>query len=217
MAKTRILIADDHDVVRKGLTFLLKGISQTEVVGEATDGRQAVELAEKLAPAVVIMDVRMPLLNGINAAARILKRHPETAIILLGMRADEDYVFRGLNAGVKGYILKESVERDLPLALEAVTEHRHFFSSAISEVLLADYMRQLKLKSVPDSYDQLTAREKEVLQLLAEGKTNKDVAGLLGLSPQTVESHRANLMKKLGLHSVADIIFYAVRKRIIRA
>src|SRR5215470_1169669 len=160
MAKTRILIADDHDVVRKGLTFLLKRLGQTEVVGEAADGHQAVEVAEKLVPAVVLMDIAMPLLNGIDAAARILKRHPETAIILLSMYADEDYVFRGLNAGVKGYILKESVERDLPLALEAVSAERHFFSSAISEVLLADYMRQLKLKNVPDSYDQLTAREK---------------------------------------------------------
>jgi len=215
MAKTRILLVDDHDVVRKGLTFLLKRITQTEVVGEATDGHQAVELAEKLAPAVVLMDIAMPVLNGIDAAARILKRHPETAIILLSVYADEDYVFRGLNAGVKGYLLKESVERDLPLALEAVSEHRHFFSSAISEVLLADYMRQLKPKNVHDSYDLLTEREKEVLQLLAEGKTNKDVAGLLGLSPRTVESHRASLMQKLGLHSTAAIILYAVRKRII--
>jgi len=153
--------------------------------------------------------------NGIDAAAQILKRRPETSVILLSMHADEDYVIRGLNAGVKGYILKESVERDLPLALEAVSKQRHFFSSAIGEVLLADYMRQLKHKHVPDSYDLLTEREKEVLQLLAEGKTNKDVAVLLNLSPQTIESHRANLMQKLGLHSTADIILYAVRKRII--
>jgi len=131
------------------------------------------------------------------------------------MHADEDYVIRGLNAGVKGYILKESVERDLPLALEAVSNHRHFFSSSISEVLLQDYIRQLKHKHVRDSYDLLTEREKEVFQLIAEGKTNKDVAGLLNLSPQTVESHRANLMQKLDLHSTADIILYAVRKRII--
>src|SRR5262249_20597255 len=138
MSEIRILLADDHDVVRKGLRFLLGRIKQTEVVGEATDGHQAVELAEKLAPAVVIMDVVMPLLDGINAAAQILKRHPETSVVLLSMYADEDYVIRGLNAGVKGYILKESVERDLPLALEAVREHHHFFSPAISEVVLAD-------------------------------------------------------------------------------
>src|SRR5213593_1547514 len=193
MSKTRIILADDHDVVRKGLTFLLGRIKHTEVVGEATDGHQAVELAEKLAPALVIMDIAMPLLNGIDAAVQILKRRPETDVILLSMHADEDYVIRGLNAGVKGYILKESVERDLPLDLEAVSKHRHFFSSAISEVLLEDYMRQL----------------------LAEGKTNKDAAGLLNVSLQTIESHRANLMQKLGLHSTADIILYAVRKRII--
>ncbi len=215
MGKTRILLADDHDVVRKGLTFLLERINQTEVVGEATDGHQAVELAEKLSPTLVIMDVAMPLLNGIDAASRIVKRRPETSIILLSMHADEDYVIRGLNAGVKGYILKESVERDLPLALEAVSKHRHFFSSAISEVLLADFMRQLRHKHVHDSYDLLTEREKEVLQLLAEGKTNKDAAGLLNVSLQTIESHRANLMQKLGLHSTAEIILYAVRKRII--
>jgi len=215
MNKTRIILADDHDVVRKGLTFLLERIKQTEVVGEATDGHQAVELAEKLAPTLVIMDVAMPLLNGIDAAAQILKRRPETSVILLSMHADEDYVIRGLNAGVKGYILKESVERDLPLAMEAVSTHRHFFSSAISEVLLSEFMRQLKHKDVYDSYDLLTDREKEVLQLLAEGKTNKVVAGLLNLGLQTVETHRANLMQKLGLHSTADIILYAVRKRII--
>ena len=215
MSKTRIVVADDHDVVRKGLTFLLERINQTEVVGEAKDGRQAVDLVEKLIPGIVIMDVAMPLLNGIDAAVQILKRCPETAVILLSMHADEDYVIRGLNAGVKGYILKESVERDLPLALEAVGKRRHFFSSAISELLLEDYMRQLKHKGVEDSYELLTDREKEVLQLLGEGKTNKDVASLLDLSPLTIESHRAHLMQKLGLHSTADIVLYAVRKRII--
>src|SRR5207244_7624817 len=183
MSKTRILLADDHDVVRKGLTFLLGRIKHTEVVGEATDGHPGAELAEKLAPSLVIMDVAMPVLNGIDAAAQILKRRPETSVILLSMHADEDYVIRGLNAGVKGYILKESVERDLTLALEAVSKNLPFFSSAISEVLLADYMGQLKNKHVNDSYDLLSDREKEVLQLLAEGKTNKDVAGLLNRSP----------------------------------
>jgi len=215
MSKTRVIVADDHDVVRKGLTFLLERISQTEVVGEAKDGREAVELAERLKPAIVIMDVAMPLFNGIDAAAQILKRCPNTSVVLVSMHADEDYVIRGLNAGVKGYILKESVERDLPLALEAVSQQRHFFSAAISETLLEDYMRQLKHKHVQDSYDLLTEREKEVLQLLAGGKTNKDVAALLNLSPQTVETHRAKLMQKLGLHSTADIVLYAVRKRII--
>ena len=214
MSKARIVVADDHDVVRKGLTFLLERLNKTVVVGEAKDGRQAVELVEESSPEIVIMDVAMPLLNGIDAAAQILKRRPETSVILLSMHADEDYVIRGLNAGVKGYILKESVERDLPLALEAVRKQRHFFSAAISEVLLEDYMRQLKHKNVQDSYDLLTDREKEVLQLLAEGKTNKDVAGLLNLSPLTVETHRANLMQKLGLHSTADIVLYAVRKTI---
>src|SRR5437773_4699336 len=161
MSKIRIILADDHDVVRKGLTFLLGLINQAEVVGEATDGHQAVELAEKLAPSLIIMDVAMPLLNGIDAAVQILERRPETAVILLSMHAAEDYVIRGLNAGVKGYILKESVERDLPLALEAVSKQRHFFSSAISEVLLQDYIRQLKHKNVHDSYDLLPIEKKK--------------------------------------------------------
>ena len=216
MSKTRILLADDHDVVRKGLAFLLERINQTEVVGEATDGHQAVELAEKLSPTLVIMDVAMPRLNGIDAASQIVKRRPETSIILLSMHADEDYVIRGLNAGVKGYILKESVERDLPLALEAASKRRHFFSSAISEMLLQGYIRQLKQKHVQDSYDLLTDREKEVLQLLAEGKSNKEAASLLNVSLYTVETHRSRLMQKLNLHSTADIVLYAVRKRIIQ-
>jgi two-component system, NarL family, response regulator NreC len=190
-------------------------LSAVKQLNEATDGHQAVQLAERLGPALVIMDVAMPLLNGIDAAAQILKRRPETSVILLSMHANEDYVIRGLNAGVKVYILKESVEHDLPLALDAVSKNRHFFSSAISEALPADYMQQLKHKHAHDSYDLLTEREKEVLQLLAEGKKNKDVADLLNLSPQTIESHRANLMQKLGLHNTADIILYAVRKRII--
>src|SRR5437773_7093251 len=152
MSKIRIILADDHDVVRKGLTFLLGRIKQTEVVGEATDGHQAVELAEKLAPNVVILDVAMPLLNGIDAAAQILKRHPQTAVILLSMHADEDYVIRGLNAGVKAYILKESVERDLPLALEAVGKQRHFFSWPFSEVLLQAYFGQLSHSLVETFY-----------------------------------------------------------------
>src|SRR2546429_3059894 len=173
MSKRRIILADDHDVVRKGLRFLLGLINQAEVVGEATDGHQAVELAEKLAPSLVIMDVAMPVLNGIDATAQILRRRPETSVILLSMHADEDYVIRGLNAGVKGYILKESVERDLPLALEAVNKNRHFFRSAISEVLLAGYMRHLKHNHIHDSYYLRTDREKEVLQLLAGGQTNK--------------------------------------------
>ena len=215
MSKTRILVADDHDVVRKGLWFLLQRINQTEVVAEAIDGREAVELTERLTPAIVIMDVGMPLLNGIDAASQILKRCADTSVILLSMHADEDYVIRGLNAGVKGYILKESVERDLPLALEAVGKSLHFFSSAISEVLVADYVRQLKHKGVQDSYDLLTDRERQVYQLLAEGNCNKEIANRLDLSLHTVETHRWRIMEKMSLHSVAELVLSAVRRGLV--
>lgn len=213
--KIRILLADDHDIVRKGLRYLLGRSVDLEVVGEAVDGRQAVKLAEELDAGIVIMDIGMPLLNGIDAAAQIVKRNDRTGVIILSMHSDEDYVLRALSAGVKGYLLKDTVEVDLFRAIDAVRKGRPFFSPAITEVMLEDYMRQLKDKGLQDSYDLLTEREKEILQLLAEGKSNKEVASLLNVSPLTVETHRANLMQKLNLHSTAEIVLYAVRKKII--
>jgi DNA-binding NarL/FixJ family response regulator len=215
MSKTRILVADDHDVVRKGLRYLLSQISDVEVVGEAVDGRQATKLSDELGADMVIMDIGMPLLNGIDAAAQIVKRNPRVHVILLSMHSDEDYVLRALSAGVKGYLLKDTVEVDLIRALETVRKGRHFFSPAITEVMLEDYMRQLRDKGLQDSYNLLTEREKEVLQLIAEGKSNKEVATVLNLSPVTVETHRANLMQKLSLHSTAEIVLYAVRKKVV--
>jgi two-component system response regulator NreC len=161
------------------------------------------------------MDIGMPLLNGIEAATQIVKKNPQTAVIILSMHSDEDYVLRALTAGVKGYLLKDTVEVDLLRAVAAVRQGRTFFSSAITEVLLEDYVRQLKNKGLQDSYDLLTSREKEILQLLAEGKTNKEVASLLNVSALTIETHRSNLMQKLGLHSTAEIVLYAVRKKLI--
>jgi two-component system response regulator NreC len=213
--KTRILLADDHDIVRKGLRYLLQGDPDSEVVGEATDGREAVKLASELRADIVIMDIGMPLLNGIDASAQIIKKNPQAAIIILSMHSDEDYVLRALTAGIKGYLLKDTVEVDLLRAVAAVRHGRPFFSSGITEVLLEDYVRQLKNKGLQDSFDLLTAREKEILQLLAEGKTNKEVASLLGVSVLTVETHRSNLMQKLSLHSTAEIVLYAVRKKLI--
>jgi DNA-binding NarL/FixJ family response regulator len=215
VAKTRILLADDHDIVRKGLRYLLSRMSDVEVVGEALDGRQAAKLAEELDADIIIMDIGMPLLNGIDAAAQIAKRKPEAGVIILSMHSDEDYVLRALSAGVKGYLLKDTVEVDLGRAIEAVVKGRPFFSPSITEVMLEDYVRQLKDKGLQDSYDLLTEREKEILQLLAEGKSNKEVASVLNVSPLTVETHRANLMQKLNLHSTAEIVLYAVRKKII--
>ena len=186
-----------------------------EIVGEAFDGRQTVRLVEAVNADIVIMDIGMPLLNGIDAAAQIVKQNPRIGVIILSMHSDEDYVLRALNAGVKGYLLKDTVESDLLHAIDAVRKGRTFFSSAVTDVMQEDYVRQLQSKGLKDSYYLLTDREREILQLLAEGKSNKEVAGILDLSPLTVETHRANLMQKLNLHSTAEIVLYAVRKKII--
>jgi DNA-binding NarL/FixJ family response regulator len=213
--KCRVLIADDHGVVRKGLRLLLEQYSEIVVVGEASNGREAATMAATLSPEIVVMDVAMPILNGIDAAEQILKDNSQVGIIILTMHADESYVLRALHVGVKGYLLKESAEKDLLLAIKTVTQGKPFFSRAISETLLEDYVRVLKQKGLSDTFDLLTPREKEVLQLLAEGKTNKDVATVLDISPYTVESHRTNLMQKLNLHNTAEIVLYAVRKKLI--
>jgi two-component system, NarL family, response regulator NreC len=211
----KVLIADDHGVVRKGLRLLLEQYPELVVVGEAANGREAVTMAASLSPQVVVLDVAMPILNGIEAAEQILKVNSQVGIILLTMHADESYVLRALHAGVKGYLLKESAEEDLLSAIKSVANGKPFFSKAINEVLLEDYMRVLKLQGLSDTFDLLTAREKEVLQLLAEGRTNKEVATLLDVSPYTVESHRTNLMQKLNVHNTAEIVLYAVRKRLV--
>jgi RNA polymerase sigma factor (sigma-70 family) len=213
--KYSVLIADDHGVVRKGLRLLLEQYPELAVIGEAANGREAVTMAAALSPQIVVLDVAMPILNGIEAAEQILKVNSKTGIIILTMHADEGYLLRALNVGVKGYLLKESAEEDLLLAIKAVANGKPFFSRAINETLLEDYMRMLKQQGLSDTFDLLTAREKEVLQLLAEGKTNKEVAQLLDVSPYTVESHRTNLMQKLGIHNTAEIVLYAVRKRLV--
>jgi two-component system response regulator NreC len=215
MKSIRILLADDHGVVRKGLRFLIERQSGMEVVGEAQDGREAVRLAEELDPTIVIMDIAMPKLNGIDATAQIVKRNPGIGVIILSMHSDEGYLVRVLAAGARGYLLKDSAELDLVQAIQTVVQGKPFFSPQIAQTLLEDYMRQLQQRGIQDSYDLLTAREKEILQLLAEGKSNKEVASLLNLSVYTVETHRANLMQRLHLHSTAEIVLYAVRKRII--
>jgi two-component system response regulator NreC len=213
--KLKVLIADDHRVVRKGLRLLLDQ-PDIEIVGEATNGREAVQMAVDLLPEVVVIDIAMPLLNGIDAADQIHKENGRIGIIVLTMHADESYVLRALNAGVKGYLLKEAAEDDLVRAVKAVAVGKPFFSPAIAQTLLEDYMRVLKQEGLSDSYDLLTPREKEVLQLLAEGKSNKDAANLLGVSLYTVESHRTNMMQKLSLHNTAEIVLYAVRKNLVR-
>jgi two-component system, NarL family, response regulator NreC len=215
LKKIRILIADDHGIVRKGLRLQLEQNNEFEVVGEATEGREAVRMAEELFPDVVIMDIAMPNLNGIQATTQLVKKNPQIGVIILSMYSDETYLMRTLAAGAKGYLLKDSADVDLHRAVEVVAQGKPFFSPAIADTLLEDYMRQLQQRGLQDSYDLLTEREKEILQLLAEGKSNKDVAGMLNLSTNTVETHRTRIMQKLDLHSTADIVLYAVRKGII--
>jgi two-component system, NarL family, response regulator NreC len=215
MGKTRILIADDHGIVRKGLHLQLEQREEFQVVGEACDGREAVRMAEELTPDVVIMDIAMPNLNGIEATAQMVKRNSQLRVIILSMHSDESYLTRALTAGAKGYLLKETADLDLYRAVQAVAQGKVFFSPAIANTLLEDYMRQLQQRGLQDSYELLTDREKEVLQLLAEGKSNKEVATTLDLSTYTVETHRTHIMQKLNLHSSADIVLYAVRKKII--
>jgi len=215
LKKIRILIADDHGIVRKGLRLQLEQNTDFEVVGEATEGREAVRMAEELLPDVVIMDIAMPNLNGIQATTQLVKKNPQIGVIILSMYSDETYLMRTLAAGAKGYLLKDSADVDLHRAVEVVAQGKPFFSPAIADTLLEDYMRQLQQRGLQDSYDLLTEREKEILQLLAEGKSNKDVAGILNLSTNTVETHRTRIMQKLDLHSTADIVLYAVRKGII--
>ena len=215
MHPIRILLADDHTVMRNGLRLLLERQPNLSVVGEASDGRETVSLAEDLSPNVIVMDIAMPNLNGIEASRQITTAHPETAIVILSMHSDESYVIRALKAGARAYLLKDSAEGDLIAAVRAVTEGKSFFSPAISRILVEDYMRQLEQRHVEDTYELLTQREREILQLLAEGKTNKDVAAMLNLSVYTVETHRTHILQKLNLHTVPEMILYAVRKGII--
>jgi len=211
----RVLLADDHGIVRRGMRSLLESESGLEIVGEAADGAECLRLCEALHPDVAIVDIAMPRLNGVEVTARALKHQPRLQVIILSMYADESYVVRALNAGARAYLLKEATEEDLLPAVRAVAAGRSFFSPAVSRLLLEDYVRHLKQRGLEDSYHLLTDREKEVLQLLAEGRSNKEVAGVLDIGVSTVDTHRANLMQKLGLRNTAEIVLYAVRKGVI--
>ncbi len=215
MSQVRIFLADDHTVIRAGIRLVLERQPDLHVVGEASDGRETVNAIERLHPDVVVMDISMPNLNGIEATRQILANGVAVSIVVLSMHADEEYVLRALKAGARGYLLKESAEADLIAAVRAVVSGKSFFSPAISRLLVEDYVRQLQDRDIEDSYELLTTREREILQLVAEGKSNKDIANLLNLSVYTVETHRSNIMEKLNLHGVPELILYAVRKGVI--
>ena len=210
MKRIRILLADDHAVVRQGFKMILSAQPDMEIVGEAGNGREAVELAEQLKPEVVVMDVAMPELNGIEAARRLAASVPHARIIALSMHKDSVYVREVLRAGARGYLLKDSGAGDLVSAVRAIARGEGYLSPGVSNAVLDDYRRH-----VTNPIDLLTTREREVLQMLAEGKTNKEIAGILNLSVYTVDAHRGRIMEKLNLHSINELVRFAVRNGLI--
>jgi len=208
--KIRILLADDHAVVRQGFRLILGAQADMEIVGEAGNGREAVAMSESLHPDVVVMDVAMPELNGIEATRRIVDANPHTRVLALSMHKDSVYVREILRAGARGYLLKDSIDVDLLAAVRAVAKGEGYLSPGVSGSVLSDYR-----KHVTDPLDLLSSREREVLQLIAEGKTNKDIATLLNLSVYTVDAHRGRIMEKLNLHSTSELVRFAVRKGLI--
>ena len=211
----RLLIADDHPLVRRGLRALLERNGEFDVVAEAANGYEAVELATLHKPEVALLDVGMPRLNGTDAATSIKEKLPAVRIIIVSMHSDEGYVLRALKAGARGYLLKASPEADVLAAVRAVAAGDAYFSPSITKLLVEDYMDEVRRRGLQDSYDLLSLREKEVLQCLTTGKSNREIADLLYLSVSTVETHRNNILQKLRLHSLADLILYAVRKGLI--
>ena len=216
--KLRILVADDHDIIRRGLKQLLTSHPGWEVCGEAKTGREAVTLAEQMKPEIVVMDISMPDLNGLEAARRIRKSLPKTEILILTLHFSDQLVREIVEAGVRAYIMKSDADKDLVAAVEALANHRSFFTARAADMLLDGFMKH---STAPDSQvmlsNRLTSREREIVQLLAEGKSSKEVAVALGISVKTAETHRANIMRKLELHSVSELVRYAVRNQIIEA
>jgi len=215
MEQVRILLADDHNILRDGMRLLLERQPGFSVVGEAADGREIVQLTQAHSPDVVVMDIAMPNMNGIEATRRIVEKFPKTGVVILSMHYDESYVIRSLKAGARAYLLKDAMKAELIAAIRAVAEGRSFFSPRISRILQEDYVEALGRKGSDDTYDLLTEREREILQLVAEGKTNKEIANSLNVSLYTVDTHRTHILQKLNLHSVPEVILYAVRKGII--
>jgi DNA-binding NarL/FixJ family response regulator len=216
MKTLRILVADDHDLMRRGLKSLLESHPGWSVCAEAHTGREAVAKAEEIKPDIVILDITMPELNGVEAARRILKASPNTEILVLSVHYSDQLIRDILDAGVRGYIVKSDSDRDLVIAVEALANHKPFFTPRATELILSNFNSKGGSTEIPDVIgDRLTSREREIVQLLSEGKTSKEVASILGISVKTAETHRANIMRKLEIHSVSELVRYAVRNQII--
>jgi two-component system response regulator NreC len=215
MKKISLLLAEDHTIVRQGLQALLKQSDHIEVIGQAEDGQTAVKKADEMRPDVVLMDISMPILNGIEATRQIKKKHPGTKVLILSMHPNEEYIYAALNAGASGYILKQDAHLDLMAAIEVVAKDEVFLSPSVSTKVVKDYLHKASELAPADRLEKLTSRERQILQLIAEGKTNKQIAGLFFISAKTVETHKANLKEKLGVRTIADLVKYAVRKGIV--
>jgi DNA-binding NarL/FixJ family response regulator len=210
-----LLLGDDHTLVRQGIRKILEERPEWEVVAEVGDGREAISRAVELTPDVAILDIGMPQLNGIDAAQQIVRRVPATRVLILSMYSDEAYVVRALQAGAAGYLLKDSAGKDLLKGVATVASGQSFFSPAITRVMLDDYVKRVAGLGMKDRYETLSAREREIFQLIAEARSNKEVAELLSISAATVETHRARILQKLDIHNVAELVLYAVRRGVI--
>lgn len=215
MSKLRLVIGDDHTLVRQGLRKILEERPAWQVVAEVGDGRDAIRACIEHEPNVAVLDIGMPVLNGIDAAKEISSRAPDTRIVILSMHAEEAYVTRALHAGASGYVLKDAAGTELISAIDAVADGELYFSAPIMRVMLDDYIRRVRDSEVVDRFDTLSARERQIFQLIAEARTNKEVAALLDISAATVETHRARILQKLDIHNAAELVLYAARRGVI--
>jgi DNA-binding NarL/FixJ family response regulator len=215
MPKLQLVVADDHTLMRHGLCKILEEQPDWEVVAQASTGREAVKLIMDLEPRVAILDIGMPLLNGIEATRQVSRRLPELHVLILSMHAEEAYITQALEAGAQGYLLKDSADVELIRAVSSVAAGKSYFSPEVARVMLDDYVRHLSQKGIVDRYASLSEREREIFQLIAEGHSNKEIAEILSVSPATVETHRAHIFQKLDVHNTAELVLYAVRRGVI--